>query len=211
MYRLRSCSMVRVAQRCFTVLKVVSRQTTRYRMIRLSSCRFWVWDEMIHAESIGGILMIRTGHSYSYRVVVERALLTCRLILVALLVYSPLAYAAEPLPCNDKRVLHNLKRAYEVTLMGTKSGRQFQAAEDVHETGSGPPPPGVNQYTPSKDHYNKSRYCEARIRLDNGETDQAYFRMDGLKDGPETDFNFDPCFLSTDVSQDRCADQRPGQ
>ncbi|MGE0827557.1 MAG: hypothetical protein AB7G75_35190 [Candidatus Binatia bacterium] len=121
------------------------------------------------------------------------------------------AYAAEPLPCDDKRVLHNLRQAYEVTLMSTKSSRQFQAAEEVRETGFGPPPPSVNQYTPSKDHYNKSRYCEARIRLDNGETDQAYFRMDGLKEGPETEFNFDPCFLSNDVSQNKCADQRPGQ
>jgi hypothetical protein len=95
--------------------------------------------------------------------------------------------------------------------MSNKTGRQFQAAEEVRETGSDSPPPSVNQYTPSKDHYNKSRYCEARIRLDNGETDQAYFRMDGLKDGPENDFNFDPCFLSNDVAQNKCADQRPSQ
>jgi hypothetical protein len=130
---------------------------------------------------------------------------------ILLLACAPPSFAGEPLPCNDKRVLHNLKQAYEVTLMSTGTGRQFQAAEDVRETGSGPPPPSVNQYTPSKDHYNKSRYCEARIRLDNGEIDQAYFRMDGLKDGPETDFNFDPCFLSNDVFQNKCADQRPGQ
>jgi hypothetical protein len=151
--------------------------------------------------------MIRKVPSYSYRIVADRVLITFSFILIALLVYTPLAYAAEPFPCNDKRVLHNLKQAYEVTLMGTKSGRQFQAAEDVRETGSGSPPPSVNQYTPSKDYYNKSRYCEARVRLDNGETDQAYFRMDGLKDGPETDFNFDPCFLSNDVFQNKCADQ----
>jgi hypothetical protein len=155
--------------------------------------------------------MSREVHAYSYRVVVKRAFVTSSFIFVTLLVYVPLVYAAEPLSCTDKRVLHNLKQAYEVTLMGTKSDRQFQAAEEVRETGSGSPPSSVNQYTPSKDHYNKSRYCEARIRLDNGETDQAYFRMDGLKDGPETDFDFDPCFLSNDVFQNKCADQRPGQ
>jgi hypothetical protein len=139
------------------------------------------------------------------------ALLAFSLILAALLVYTPLAFAGEPRPCDDKRVLHNLKQSYEVTLMGNKSGRQFQAAEEVREIGSGSPPVGVNQYTPAKDYYNKSRYCEARVRLDNGETDQAYFRLDGLKDGPETDFNFDPCFLSNDVAQNKCADQRPSQ
>src|SRR5262245_58269792 len=99
-----------------------------------------------------------------------RAFLTFILVLVALLVYVSFASAAEPLPCTDKRVLHHLKQAYEVTRMSTKSDRQFQAAEDVHEIGYGSPPPSVNQYTPSKDYYNKSRYCEARIRLDNGET-----------------------------------------
>lgn len=155
--------------------------------------------------------MSQEVHSFSYRIVVDRAFLTFGLILALLLVYAPLAYAAEPLPCNDKRALHSLKQAYEVTPMSTRTGRQFQAVEDVRETGFGPPPSSVNQFTPSKDHYNKSRYCEARIRLDNGETDQAYFRMDGLKDGPETDFNFDLCFLSNDVSQNKCADQRPGQ
>jgi hypothetical protein len=155
--------------------------------------------------------MTRELRRYKYLAIVGRAFATFSFILVARLACVTPAYAAEPLPCTDKRVLHNLKQAYEVTLMGTKSGRQFRAAEDVRETGSGSPSPAVNQYTPSKDHYNKSRYCEARIRLDNGETDQAYFRIDGLKDGPETDFNFDPCFLSNDVLQNKCADQRPGR
>lgn len=148
--------------------------------------------------------MIQGVHCHGYWVVAE-------LIVVVLLACAPASYAGEPLPCTDKRVLHHLKQAYEVTLMGTQSGRQFRSTEEIRETGSGPPPPGVNQYAPSKDHYNKSRHCEARIRLDNGETDQAYFRMDGLKDGPETDFNFDVCFLSNDLSQNKCADQRLGQ
>lgn len=155
--------------------------------------------------------MSREVYSYSYWVVAERGLITSSSLLIALLACAPFASAAEPLPCTDKRVVHNLKQAYEVTLMGSKSGRQFQVVEDVRGTGSGFPPSSVNQYTPSKDHYNKSRYCEARIRLDNGETDQAYFRIDGLKDGPETDFNFDPCFLRNDVAQNCCGDQRPSQ
>ena len=154
--------------------------------------------------------MIQAVRHSGWGVVAQGTLLTLGLILVTLLAYALPTFAAEPLPCSDKRVLHNLKQAYEVTLMGTKSGRQFQAAEDVRETGYGPTPARVNQYAPAKDYYNKSRYCEARIRLDNGETDPAYFRLDGRKDGPETDFNFDACFLSNDIAQNRCADQRPG-
>ena len=154
--------------------------------------------------------MIQGIHGHGSWVVLQRTLLTLGLILVARLADAPPASAAEPLECTDKRVLHHLKQAYEVELLRTKSGRQFRGAEEVRETGYGPPPPRVNQYTPAKDYYNTSRYCEARIRLNNEETDQAYFRMDGLKDSQATDFNFDVCFLSHDLSQDRCAAQRPG-
>jgi hypothetical protein len=144
-------------------------------------------------------------------VVVQGTPLTFGLTLVTLLACASPSFAAEPLPCTDTRVLHHLKQAYDVTTMVTKSGRQFHGAEEVRETGYGPTPAWVHQYAPAKDYYHKSRYCEARIRLDNGATDQAYFRLDGLKDSQATDFNFDPCFLSNDLSRDRCADQRPGR
>lgn len=136
-----------------------------------------------------------------------------RLTLLSILLFACTlpAFAAEPPPCNDKRVLSKLKQAYEFPGLSNPLGGKFQATEDVRETGLGPPPSGVNQYAPSKDYYNKSRYCEAHMRRDNGKTDQAYFRMDGLKDGSATDFNFDACFLSGDRFNDKCADQRPGQ
>ena len=153
--------------------------------------------------------MHRNVYIDAYRTVVEHIGFPVHVILLTLWASALPASAGEPLACDDTRVLQHLKQAYEVTRMSRPSARRVQAVEEVRETGSGAPPAAVNQYTPSKDYYNKSRYCEARMRLDNGATEQAYFRMDGRKDGPDSDFNFDPCFLGHDVSQNTCAEQRP--
>lgn len=118
------------------------------------------------------------------------------------------AFAAEPPLCTDEGVLHQLKQAYEVSQMIDGSKLRWKAAEDVRETGLRQAPASLNQFTPSPNYFNKSRYCEARIVFEDGTSDAAYFRIDGRKDPEAANFNFDPCFLRYDVTKNGCAEQR---
>lgn len=120
----------------------------------------------------------------------------------------PNAFSAEAPPCNDEDVLYKVRRAYEFALSVDKSSHKFRG-EAVKETHYGGPNPWVNKHAPSKDYYHKSRYCEATMRLDNGQTEQAYFRIDALKAGEADKYNFDPCFIKhQDASRDDCLYQR---
>jgi len=80
----------------------------------------------------------------------------------------PNAFAAEAPPCNDEDVLYKVRRAYEFAFSTDKSDHKFRG-EAVKETGYGGPNAWVNKHAPSKDYYHKSRYCEATMRLDNGQ------------------------------------------
>lgn len=62
---------------------------------------------------------------------------------------------------------------------------------------------------PTPDYYDKSRFCETQVVLDNGETDTAYYRVDGQKDPSATDYNFDACFLRYKMARNECAALRP--
>ena len=128
----------------------------------------------------------------------------------AILAIVSASSAAEPPPCSKPSVLSHVKRAYEGMLLLESSSRKFRL-DDPRETGYGPAAPAVNLYTPSKDYYNRSRYCEVLIRLDNAETEQAYYRMDGLKDDSENDYNFSPCFIKHNTRKDQCMDERPSK
>jgi hypothetical protein len=130
------------------------------------------------------------------------------LVSVSLALGSAASFAAEPPPCNDEGVLHHLKQAYEVSQTIDGSKLRLKAAEDVRETGLRDASPNLNQFAPTPDHFDRSRFCEARIVFEDGASDTAYFRIDGRKDPEATDFNFDPCFLRYDVSKNGCADQR---
>ncbi len=119
----------------------------------------------------------------------------------------PVVGAAEPPSCQDKQIFHRVKEAYEGSLMIRGGKAKFKTAQ-LKEIGVGAPPAGVNQYTPAKDYFNKSRYCEAAIELDNGEKDQGYVRIDGRKDQNEKGFNFDLCTVKFDTFKDGCRDQK---
>jgi hypothetical protein len=48
------------------------------------------------------------------------------------------------------------------------------------------------------------------MRLDNGQTEQAYYRIEALKAGEADKYNFDPCFIKhQDASRDDCLYQGP--
>jgi hypothetical protein len=125
-------------------------------------------------------------------------------------IHSPAASAAEPPPCSKPSVMSHVKQAYGGMLMLENSTRKFRL-EDPRETGYGPAAPGANQYTPSKDYYNKSRYCEADIKLNNGDSEKAYYRLDGRNDDADIDYNFSPCFIKHNTRKDDCVDERPGK
>jgi hypothetical protein len=130
------------------------------------------------------------------------------IVSVSLALGSAASYAAEPPLCTDEGALHNLRQAYEVSQIIDGSTLRWKAAEDVRETGLRDASPSINQFAPAPDHFNRSRFCEARIVFEGGTSDAAYFRIDGRKDPQATDFNFDPCFLRYDVTKNGCADQR---
>jgi hypothetical protein len=128
-------------------------------------------------------------------------------LLCVAVVVPPVSLAAEPPACTDKQIQSRVKQAYNGSLMVEGGKRSFKSAT-LKEAGIGAPPAGVNQYTPSKDHYNKSRYCEAAILLDNGDKDQGFVRIDGLKDPNEKEFNFDLCTVKFDTFKDGCKDNK---
>ncbi len=118
--------------------------------------------------------------------------------------------AAEPLTCQDQKIFYRVKEAYESSLMVRGGIAKIKHAE-LKEVGVAAPPAGVNQYAPSKDYFNKSRYCEAVIELDNGKKDQGYIRIDGRKDPIAKDFNFELCTVTFDTFQDGCKDTKPAR
>ena len=87
------------------------------------------------------------------------------------------------------------------------SKRKYRV-EDLKEVGLAAPPPGVNQYAPSRDYYNKSRYCEGKIVIDNGESEAGYARIDGRKDSAVKEYNFAPCFIKHSTVSKDCANER---
>lgn len=117
------------------------------------------------------------------------------------------AWAAEPLACQDQKIFNRVKEAYEGSLMVRGNKAKFKHVT-LKETGVGTTPALVNQYTPSKDYFNKSRYCDAAIELDNGEKDQGYVRIDGRKDPNDKAFNFDLCTVKFDTFKDGCKDNK---
>jgi len=129
------------------------------------------------------------------------------LIVVAVTTGGTVALAAEPPSCADTRILSRVKEAYEASLMVRGSKHTYKQAT-LKDKGLGATPSGVNQYTPSKDFFNKSRYCETVIELSNGEKDQGWVRIDGRKDPNEKDYNFELCTVKFDPFKDGCEDEK---
>jgi len=108
----------------------------------------------------------------------------------------PTGSAAEGPPYNDEHVLHKVRRADEFTLSTEGSSQKFRG-EAVRELGYSGPNAWMNKHAPSKDYDHKSRCRETTMRPDDGQTEQAYFRIDALKSGTTDNHNFDPCFINT--------------
>lgn len=143
------------------------------------------------------------------RICAARGWLIIGLILSVVIIDPSRVLAADAPACNDQDVLYKVRRAYEVALSTDKSAHQSKG-EAVRELGYSGPNTWVNKHAPSKDYYHKSRYCEATMRLDNGQTEQTYFRIDALKAGEADKYNFDPCFINhQDASKDERLYQRP--
>jgi hypothetical protein len=121
-------------------------------------------------------------------------------------VYAACALGSEPPECTSTRVVSKMRQAYSVWLLDTPKAK-FRI-EDVRETGYGSAAKGVNLHAPAKDHYNRSRYCEARVVIDGGQTEVGYFRLDGLKNPDDDDYNFALCFASHNTRNDGCVDER---
>jgi hypothetical protein len=120
------------------------------------------------------------------------------------------ALAAEPGPCDNRHFLSNLKETFAMQQEMAHQSTKFKVG-DAKELGYGPPPKGVNQYAPSKDYYNKSRYCQATITLEDGTTELTYYRIDGRKEPDVTEYNFDVCFPKhNNIFKDQCMRVRPG-
>jgi hypothetical protein len=115
------------------------------------------------------------------------------------LVYGAAASAADALKCDDRKIVTKLQSGYTPPA----SGMKFKF-EDIREVGYGAPPK-IAAAT-----FEKSRYCQARIVLDSGVTDMAYYRLNVLKGGTVQDW-VEPCFkMSNDKGmKDGCVDSRP--
>jgi hypothetical protein len=46
------------------------------------------------------------------------------------------------------------------------------------------------------------------MKLDNGETEAAYWRLDGRQDPAADEYNLSPCFTTHNTRKDGCIDER---
>ena len=146
--------------------------------------------------------MKRTGHN----MVTLWQTSACGIVLA---VVANVALAAEPAPCDKKELLWKVKSSYSTQQELAHRSTKFTVG-GAKELGYGPPPKGVNQYAPSKDYYNKSRYCQATITFEDGTTELAYYRIDGRKEPDVSEYNFDACFPKYNIFKNQCMHVRPG-
>ena len=134
----------------------------------------------------------------------SKTLLAVLLAVVAL----PSISTAGALPeCDKKSVLNKLNEWYSLHLSMKKLSQAF-SVDNPHEVATVPPPAQVNQYTPSPDHYDRSRYCEATIARADGEKNSAYYRIDGEKNPNSKGYNLEFCSIKSDITQRGCATTR---
>lgn len=141
-----------------------------------------------------------------------RNMITCWRAAVGGIVLAAVAnvvLAADPPPCDNRNLLSKVRSSYATQQEMAHRSTKFKVG-DAKELGYGPPPKGVNQYAPSKDYYNKSRYCQATITFEDGATEVAYYRIDGRKEPDVTEYNFDACFLKYNIFKNQCMHVRPG-
>jgi hypothetical protein len=116
------------------------------------------------------------------------------------------ASAAEPESCE--RSIGNVEASYRVQL-STRSIKTAFRVEGVKELGFGPTVREPTSIVPPG-HYGNSRYCQASVKRADGDSDTAFYRIDGLRDPANKDYNFNVCFLKFNTQQNECKHTKPG-
>jgi hypothetical protein len=126
--------------------------------------------------------------------------------LVAWVAIALPAGAAEPESCE--RSVGNVEASYRVQL-STRSIKTGFRVDGVKEIGFGPTVREPNSVVPPN-HYGNSRYCQASVKRVDGESDTVFYRIDGLRDPANKDYNFNACFLKFNPRQNECKHTKPG-
>jgi hypothetical protein len=121
------------------------------------------------------------------------------------------AAASVPPPpgCADKNVLDKVRGQYQIADQTT--GEKLAEIDGVREVLLGPPPRSANQYATATTFIAISRYCEGTAKLASGLSESVYWRIDQVKDGPETDTRIDHCSERHDAFQNGCAHMIAGK
>lgn len=108
------------------------------------------------------------------------------------------AYATGPAACDDARVIKDLNIAYASYSSSVKSTlaigfspvRELALVEKVDELDTPKNRRALGGYV-----WGRSRYCLAKVNLQSGEEDVAYYRIDSFK-AEEGKYMLTPCFTS---------------
>jgi hypothetical protein len=137
-----------------------------------------------------------------------------RLALPALVGGGMAAYAsggsAPELPaCTDEGYLATIGEQYTFAEAVRGIKRTISQVQEIEEIGFGVPPASADQYATDENVIAASRYCQATVVLDNGETDTLLWRLDDMRDGDDRSVHYDHCSARHDPFGDDCADYRP--
>lgn len=133
-------------------------------------------------------------------------------LLAAILTVSaawPLRAADLP-SCNDPKALHAVRMQYDMAEQALSVRRTLSELTGIREVSTGAPPAAANQYATATSFIEISRYCEANAKLEEGESEPVFWRIDRAKDGAEERIRFEHCSKRHDAFKDGCKWFRPG-
>lgn len=120
------------------------------------------------------------------------------------------APAAAPPGCPDEKYVRRIRAQYD-DADSLREGHKITAIAEIAETHYGPSPESLNKYATATNRAVNSRYCTAKLTLDDGKADTLYWRLDYIQDGDRHSINYDHCSDRHDTFKDRCADYREGR
>jgi hypothetical protein len=119
------------------------------------------------------------------------------LLVVATMLTASSAMAAEPPSCDDPRVLAQIRLAYGAAAQAYEL-KHLESLESVQEIAVVERPASLDTERNRALHggypWSRSRFCRASLKLEAGLPDRVHFRIDGLKDGAEDQYQLTPCF-----------------
>lgn len=125
--------------------------------------------------------------------------------LAALLALSSRSAAvADPLACDDDRVLEQVRANLQNTGQNAEPPRKFSGLKETKEVRLGPPPRPVNQYATASTYVAVSRYCGGSATFETGEAEPVYWRLDRMKDGASESTIIEVCHRYWDQFEDGC-------